>query len=155
DAAVGRFCSSLALLLASIKIEDDIRDDHSTIARVARWILKRRFRRASQFFSGLDFAFAERVSQLVSAHHLLEQTGTAIPLSEYVHPTAEAFSYVFGLMAHVPGLTDYKQPLMRVGREIGAAIIAADCAADWPSDRRQGRFNPLPNEESRASAWLS
>src|SRR4051812_9216144 len=46
DSAVGRFCSAVALLLAGIKLEDDIRDNGSLTARLLRGLLRPSLRRA-------------------------------------------------------------------------------------------------------------
>jgi hypothetical protein len=154
DAKVGQFCSSVALLLASIKLEDDIQDDHFLSARLVRWLLKRRFDKVNRYFLGIDPAFGLKTKQLIEAHHSLEESGLNVPLFEYVKPTAEAFSYVFGLMAKLPGLETCSETLSLVGHHVGAAIIAADCAMDWMSDRLKGRYNPLVDEAARSRALL-
>jgi hypothetical protein len=152
DAAVGRFCASVALLLGSIKLEDDIRDTRGLVARLARWILRRRIAKARGYFNRLDPKFARNVEQLLADHHLLEARGGVIPLAEYAEPTALAFGYVFGLMARLPGLGDCRELLSSVGRKLGEAIIAFDCAVDWKRDRRRGEFNPLADESAVADA---
>ena len=38
--------------------------------------------------------------------------------------------------------------MLTIGRHIGRALIAFDCAADWHRDRLRGEFNPLPDESA-------
>ncbi|MBI1916809.1 MAG: hypothetical protein HYS12_19045 [Planctomycetes bacterium] len=152
---VARFCASLGLLLAHVKVTDDIRDRGSLGARLFRWALRRRFRTAFDYFERLDGQFARRVEQFITGHLALEKVGRALSLEDYARPTAEAFRYVFGLMARLPGLESRHEVLARLGEHVGAAIIAFDCAADWHKDRRRGEFNPLPDGEASVQAALA
>jgi Family of unknown function (DUF5685) len=160
DVAYGRFSSSVAVLLASIKLQDDILDHKGLLARVVRWVLRRQIAKAEAYFATLDPRFAANVRALIADHHVLERRGGTIPLDEYVVPTANAFGYVFGLQANLPGLADHRDRLIRIGRSVGASLIAFDCAVDWKRDRRRGEFNPLPDEASaiaaleRSADWL-
>ena len=152
DAAIGRFCASVALLLGSIKLDDDIRDTRGLPARLARWILQRRIALARQYFARLDPRFERNVEQLIADHHRLETRGGFIRLDEYAEPTALSFGYIFGLAANLHGLSSRKEVLAALGRHLGEAIIAFDCAVDWKRDRRRGEFNPLPDEVAVADA---
>ncbi len=152
---VARFCASLGLLLAYIKVADDARDGGSLPSRLAGWLLRRRFREVFAYFGRLDPGFETRVNAVVDAHLELERAGGPVALEEYVRPTAEAFGYVFGLMARLPGLEGRREELTRLGQHVGAAIIAFDCAADWHRDRRRGDFNPLPDGDASLRAALS
>ena len=59
---------------------------------------------------------------------------------------------MFGLFAVAvsdrPGGLSYKSTFERIGRHVGRALIAFDCAADWHRDRQRGEFNPLPDESA-------
>ncbi len=151
---VALFSASLGLLLAHVKVTDDIRDRGSLGARLFRWALRRRFRTAFDYFERLDGQFARRVEQFIIGHLALEKAGPELPLEDYVRPTAEAFGYVFGLMARLPGLESRHELLTRLGEHVGAAIIAFDCAADWHKDRRRGEFNPLLDGDESVQAAL-
>lgn len=155
EGQVARFCAALGLLLAHIKVSDDVRDGRSLPARLARWLLRRRFRAAFDHFGRLDAGFTQRVEQFIEDHLALEKAGTPIALADYARPTADAFGYVFGLMARLSGLEAQPDLLNRLGQHVGAAIIAFDCAVDWSRDRRRGDFNPLPDGEQSAEAALA
>ena len=149
---VASFCAALGLLLAYIKVSDDVRDGRSLLPRLARWLLRRRFRAAFDYFGRLDQDFAGRVERFVADHLALEQPGTSVALADYTRPTADAFGHVFSLLARLPGLEPQQELLRRLGQHIGAAIIAYDCAVDWPRDQRRGHFNPLPDGDESAEA---
>lgn len=152
DAVIGKFCASVSLLLASIKLEDDLRDTRGWAPRIARWVLRRRIKQANLTFSRLDPRFDRNVGQLIADHHALESRGGNIPIDEYAEPTALSFGYVFGLASRLPGLGAHRDTLTSLGHKLGAAIIAFDCAVDWKRDRSRGEFNPLPDETSVANA---
>ncbi len=155
DSKLAEFCSAFGLLLASIKLEDDVRDDRSLLARLALWQLRNRIERAFEYFSILDASFRKRVARHIQRHLDLEHDALPMTIDEYAKPTAEAFSYVVGLYHHlVPERRISEKQLTELGTEIGRAIICFDCAVDWERDRRRGRFNPLPNKAAVEAAFL-
>ncbi|MGO9601674.1 MAG: DUF5685 family protein [Isosphaeraceae bacterium] len=143
DAEVGRFCSSVSLLLASIKLEDNIRDIGSTKFRLLHRMLRSKFEKAFTYLSSLDKDFRATTRSFIEEHMAFEAAGDEVPIRDYCRPTARAFSYVFGLMAGLPGLHPRRPLLESVGELIGSAIIAFDCAVDWIRDQRTNDFNPL------------
>lgn len=152
DAAHGRFAAAFALLLADIKLTDDIRDSGSWLARGVRFALTGRIRAARAHLAGFDPNFDATVNGFLAAHAKLEVRPDAIPLTEYVEPTSAAFGYVFGLAARLPGMSRFAEPLTAIGRGVGAALLAFDCAVDWQRDRQRNEFNPLPDEAAVRSA---
>jgi hypothetical protein len=143
DAEVGRFCSSVSLLLASIKLEDDIRDVGSLRFRLLQWILRSKFDKTFSYFSSLDKDFRAKTRDFVEEHLALEAAGQEVPIRDYCRPSARAFGYVFSLMAGLPGLQPRRSLLESVGELIGSAIVAFDCAADWEGDQQTKGYNPL------------
>ena len=152
DAAVGRFCAGVGVLLASIKLEDDVRDAKGVLTRLSRraasWALNRKILAARRLFTSLDGRFDANVRRLIADHHLLEQPGRTMSIGEYAEPTAHAFGYVFSRLSRLDQLSRHESFLMAIGRHVGAALIAFDCATDWHRDRRRGEFNPLADEEA-------
>lgn len=139
DAWVGQFCASFSLLLASIKLEDDLRDGGGMGPQLCQAILRRRLRKAYDYFAAIDRQFAERIDQFVQEHLTLEAAGRRSSLPDYAGPTAAAFGYVFGLLASLPGMGRHGGALDEIGREIGSATLCHDCAVDWREDARRGR----------------
>lgn len=152
DAMHGRFSAAVALLLAEIKLTDDIHDSGSWLARGVRFVLKGRLRAARRHLGTLDPAFDDTVNGFLATHAKLEARTDAIPLAEYVEPTSQAFGYVFGLAARLPGMGHAAEPLTAIGRGVGSALLAFDCAVDWQKDRKRGEFNPLPDEAAVRAA---
>ena len=147
DAAVGRFCAAFGLVLASVKLEDDVRDDRSPLARLARRVLRTPIDRAFAVLGERDPGYRDRSAAWVAAHLALERAGRPVPVREYSEPTASAFGETFALAAALlPDDADAADRLWRIGRGVGAAIVANDCAADFDRDRRRGRFNPLSGQ---------
>ena len=143
DAQVGRFCSSVSLLLTSIKLEDDIRDVGSPKFRLLHRMLRSEFEKAFAYFASLDKDFRAKTRSFVEEHMGFEAVRGGVPIRDYCRPTARAFGCVFGLMAGLPGLHPRRSLLESVGELIGSAIVAFDCAVDWDRDQRTNEFNPL------------
>ncbi len=153
DEAAGRFCASVAVLLADIKLQDDIRDGWGLLARVARRVLRTPIAATADYFQTLDPEFGRRVGEEIGRHLESERDGRERGLGEYVRPTAEAFGYVFGLLPRGVGEADDDGHLFAVvGRHLGAALIAYDCACDWRDDRRAGTFNPVTTKAGEKDA---
>lgn len=153
EESVGRFCSSFGLLLASIKLRDDVRDDRSVLARLALWRLKSRIEAAYSFFVRLDSDFEDRVRSCIEQHLRSENIDQQQSLDEYAQPTGLGFGYLFGLFEGVLGRANVRRAsLEQIGNSIGQAIINFDCAVDWPRDLRTGSFNPLPNQSACCQA---
>src|SRR5262249_57581166 len=90
---VARFCASLGLLLAHVKVTDDIRDRGSLGARLFRWALRRRFRTAFDYFERLDGHFARRVEQFITGHLALENPGPDLSLHDSAPPPPAPSAY--------------------------------------------------------------
>jgi hypothetical protein len=148
DGEIGRFCSAVSLILAATKLQDDIRDGGSLKARLFYWLLQKRVRAATRYLTAIDAKFDERINEFIRRHLEMEKTAASVGLEEYSKPTSEAFAYTFGLMAHVSDVMLDKETLEELGRRVGAALIAFDCAFDWHCDKANGEFNPLPDKAS-------
>lgn len=133
DSAIGEFVSAFGLLLAKIKLEDDIADNQSWLAWFGQWKLKRQTQRSETYFCELDPAFIGQVTNFLQAHQRLEQSDKPIPLDEYVQPTADAFGYVFSLLAN----------LRKGERKEHHDLLCATGEVDWSFDyclRLRGRL---------------
>lgn len=154
DREVARFCTSFALLLAATKLDDDVRDSGSLLARGFRRMLRSRIVRSRSFFVDLDPRFEKRIDGYIDRHLRLERgTTKAIPLEEYVEPTAGAFAYVYRLFGRFLSCEDsHASAFEQIGRGIGAALVSHDCAVDFEKDVRLGRFNPLKSSRDKSHA---
>jgi Family of unknown function (DUF5685) len=152
DAEVGRFAASISMLLALIKLDDNIRDANSLIARILRWAIGDRCKKAIDYFATLDGDFLSTLTGFINDHHQLETRGEEVTISQYADPTAKAYGYVFGLLGSIPNLEPHKDTFSAIGENIGAATIAFDCASDWQRDAKRRNFNPIWNDTQAVAA---
>lgn len=153
DAEVGLFTASVSLLLAKVKLEDDIRDHHSVLARAAQWLLSRRRERAVDYFRTIDGDFTVRLAGILQQQAEMEyERSPGISLEQYSEPTAAACAYLFQLLSRLPHLEGYRQALEAIGRSIGGGMVAFNCALDWRRDRQRGLYNPVKNLNEAWSA---
>ncbi len=152
DRKLADFLSAFAMVLAAVKLEDDVRDSRTWFARISERMLRNRFsnarRKLDEFAPGLPQFIEEKVEE----HLRLEQRKTPCPLEQYVEPTAQAFAAVFDAFHHVCHESDPNQQWGQIGHAVGTAIIAADCAVDFERDRKTGQYNPLATRADVAVA---
>lgn len=139
------FSTHFAMLLAETKLCDDVQDSGSWLARWYRFVLRKPIRRSRDFFRSLDENFDKSMQSHLDAHQNLENDPKHHALADYVRPTANAFATVFELFALAMDAESKRKLLHSIGADIGAAIIAFDCAVDWRHDQRRGHYNPLRN----------
>ena len=158
---VGAFLASFAMLLTWIKLQDDIHDSRSWLARFAKWSLTGPIRKSFATFQSLDTNFKSSIQEILKAHATLEQR-QGVSLEEFCEPTAQGFETLFRLFAQCPSMSrpceslnsDLADLLGCIGRELGRSIISFDCAVDWQKDQRRGEFNPLQNLDEVSGALL-
>ena len=139
------YLASLAILLGSIKLDDDVQDSGSLLARLARRLLKRPIQSALDFFSTLDPQFEANLRQVLAAQQAIEEK-KQVTLAEFQAPTARGFADIFAMFARLKTSdTSTCETIEAIGNHVGAAIIAFDCAVDWKRDRKSGNYNPLLN----------
>ncbi|MEM7476623.1 MAG: DUF5685 family protein [Planctomycetota bacterium] len=151
---VADFCAAFAVLLAEIKMRDDVADDRSLLAKFVLWWLRRSIHRGHQQFSSIDQGFESRLENILKAHQQVESDGNS-GLSEFQSATRDGFAYLFSLLGQkleVDRATVEK--LDAIGGHVGASIIAFDCAMDWQRDLKRGQANPIRSREASQSALL-
>ena len=157
EPALAHDCSAFALLLAAVKLADDIADDRSWLARLAQWKLRRQLAAAQAHLEATHTGLGAAMQQHLAEHAAMEQCSVPMPLERYVTPTAEAFGEMFSRFVDIlPAEQADRSELFRsVGEAIGASIIAFDCAVDFPLDKKRNQFNPLanPREVERALTY--
>ncbi|QDU57258.1 DUF5685 family protein [Aeoliella mucimassa] len=147
DVERARFGNAFALILAATKLDDDVRDDRSLVARLLRWRLRRPIAESRDYFSHLDPQFEHVVADFIAQHLRLERTADEpLSIEDYCAPTANAFGYFFQLFAEqLAADSTVRDAVQQIGSSIGAAILSFDCAVDYARDRQRGSFNPLAN----------
>ncbi len=158
--AASRFSANFSLLLAWVKLTDDVTDDRSYRARLLLRLMKSRLGQMFVYFERIDPDFRKAIHTTLSRHAELERSGCC-SLDHFAAPTADSFAYLFELYAIALNLRDHTAWLQKVGALLGAAIICFDVAADYHADQRRHSFNPLsshadiPAAVNRAKRLLS
>ncbi len=154
DKQVADFCAGFAILLAEIKMRDDVADDRSASARVVLWWLRKSINRAHEHFLTIDSSFEDRLTCIMETHQRAERSSSS-DLSDFQSATRDGFAYLFSLLGNQLALArDLKKRLLGIGGYVGAAIIAFDCAIDWPRDVRRKQANPVRSAEQAHAALL-
>ncbi|MCA9058880.1 MAG: hypothetical protein KDA85_10280 [Planctomycetaceae bacterium] len=144
DFAVASYAAAFGMLLAGIKLQDDV-DDHRRWHNRLAWRLYRSpVERASAYLASVRPGVQQQIHEILDRHRQLEQSGGAIAIEDYCQPTGDGFALLFSALAAVcRGPVD---EFAAVGRSLGQAIIAWDCAVDFQRDRIYAEFNPLRSE---------
>jgi hypothetical protein len=153
DRELARFCASFSLLAAETKSADALRDAPGVFASLRHRAFRSRFRAARNYFASLDADFLSTFGGLINDHLAIENARFSPSLSAFCRPTASAFAYAFRLMAKVVDREDLEHLLENVGRNIGSAVLAFDCAQDWQQDRRTGHFNVVQDAVGAQNAF--
>lgn len=154
DKQVADFCAAFAVLLAEIKMRDDVADDRSLIARAVLWWLHNSIRRAHEHFLATDSGFEDRLTSILEAHQHVERSPSS-DLTDFQSATRDGFGYLFSLLGDQLALNEnLKKRLSNIGGHVGASIIAFDCAADWRRDVTRGQANPVRSAEQAQAALL-
>jgi len=145
--AAAEFVSAFAILLARIKIEDDVRDSGNWLARGGSWFWSKAFRHSNGYFDDYDSLLIPKIEQLVEEHLALEQQRFSGSPEDYSTPTAKAFGLIFKSFASQLSdkSTATADRFYEIGQAIGAGILLSDCVFDYRRDLRRDEFNPIKN----------
>ncbi|MEZ6126061.1 MAG: DUF5685 family protein [Planctomycetaceae bacterium] len=155
--AAQEFAASFGVLLAGIKLQDDVRDSRRWRSRLLERIYRTPTQAARRWLSERCPGLPERVDEVIHQHLLLENQakGERPSLNAYCRPTSEGFATVYSALAtevlRAPAQTSTL--LHRAGQAIGRAIICWDCAIDFEHDRIHGQFNPLNSPADVTAAF--
>lgn len=163
------YCTSFAILLAQTKLEDDVRDSRSLVPRLGGWMLKRAFRKNSQYLDNVAPGLSEQVDHQIQSHLELESAQSHYDAQLYSRPTANAFAAIFETFgelcaqqvhsntgthfskAQSPNPSNLPTQFKIIGQKVGRGILISDCLFDFQKDKRRGEFNPISSTEHFAS----
>jgi len=158
DIEAAEFCSAFAMLLAAVKVEDDIRDTRwnlhpkSIAARSVARLMRKPFSTAKRHLNSVRSGMVEEIYDLVTSHHDLEQNNDLDSLESYAEPTAKAFAIVYDEFSQLlTRKTGKRADLASIGFHVGRGIIFSDCLFDLNSDRERGEFNPIRTTADKQS----
>lgn len=157
DQLVGSFAAAFGMLLAGIKLQDDVRDSGRLRNRLLLWKYGRQISSALQTLAQFSPGIPERIAAILNSQSELERCRSSVTLSSATVPTGDGFGLLFRTLAEclsarspdnsltdrVPWTTSFAEHFEEIGRHVGRAIIAWDCAVDFDHDQLQQTFTPL------------
>ncbi len=148
DMSAAMFASAFGMMLAGVKLEDDVNDSGRWFNRLAKWKYRKAVATSHQLLDGLSDGLPARIRSAIEEHANLEASGCD-DLEAYCQPTANGFGEVFRSFAAALGKKDdgIARVFANLGRHLGVAIIAWDCAVDFQKDLVKGEYNPLADDE--------
>lgn len=155
DRELADYCSAFGVLLAKIKIEDDLQDRGGWLPYLSSKVLKRAFHDATVHLERAVPGLSAKVEMIVRQHGEVEARDWAADIEQYAEKTREGFAMLFEGFARSNVRLKFKQAdLSAIGAAIGNAIIAVDCCEDLAMDRRTGQYNPITSPAEFGAARL-
>lgn len=149
-AAALRYFAAFSVLLAETKLQDDVQDSRSLLAWLGLGVLRKQRRQSASLLRRIDASIFDQLQECFEAQTVLESKQERVDLAAYVKPTGDAFAAVFGLLPRLIAQQQQQsvdhqrvERYQDVGRLVGQALIAFDCAVDFEADRRRGHYNPI------------
>jgi hypothetical protein len=153
DFQAAKFSATFGVLLAGIKLQDDVQDSGRWFNRLLLWKYRRQIEAAHKFVCattpGLELEIAAALKQHAEIEVAVRSRQGDYSLDEYSQPTGKGFGAVFAAFARLlkPGAREEAVIRFReIGEHVGRAIIGWDCAVDFEQDRIKGHVNPLKTE---------
>ena len=160
DRTLGEFSATFGLILAGVKLQDDLLDSNRWFNHLLWWKYRRQVTYAKNLLETGSPGLLSLLSSCIERHTKLEKQVPAPTLEELVVPTGDGFSAVFQAAGKLisPAEQDLSAPdlgeaFAAIGRHVGQAIIAWDCAVDFDYDRLQRQFTPLTSLGDVQSAF--
>lgn len=143
-----QYAAAANVLLAELKIDDNIRDRASKRYRVARWLLSKSFKRAAAQLEAWGVA-TDEFWQCVDLQNVRETSmqrefeSVEACLDFYAEPTARMTARIFEQGANVAERTDQAAAMYALGWQFGRLMYVLDAFEDVERDLARGQFNPL------------
>ena len=141
DAKAASFAAAFGLLLAGIKLRDDVTDHGQWHNHLLLWKYKRQIQKAHDLLDASQPGVIQKVNQILDEHREMESSGRTLELQEFTDPTARGFALMYRAAAEV--MRGPADEFEQIGHHVGWAIVTWDCAVDFHKDRIRGEFNPL------------
>ena len=122
------YTADVSILLAYHKLCDDIADDHSLKAWIAKFAYIMPYKKVCKKYPKLSLAIKNNLSDLANME---EQKCESIDMA--AHPFANLMSNLF---------STFNSSLSDIGYDIGRFIYIADAYKDLTDDAKKSRYNP-------------
>ena len=122
------YCADVTVLLAYLKLQDDINDDNSFKARILTRLFEKQYQKAKKAQPLLEGKLKKRLAEL-SEVEKQNETNPDIPANVFARLLGEVF--------------EKDEELYQTGYLLGRFIYLADACCDFKKDLKKGRYNPL------------
>ncbi|MEZ6031885.1 MAG: DUF5685 family protein [Planctomycetaceae bacterium] len=159
DFQAASFAATFGVVLAGIKLQDDVQDSGRWFNRLLLAKFQRPIRDAHRFIARWTPGLEVEIASSLKLHSEMESSisgrKVTVSLAEYSEPTAYGFGAVFEAFAELlrPADREMTARFRDIGECVGRAIISWDCAVDFEHDRIKGQFNLLKSEADVLSAF--
>lgn len=144
DERAATFAASFGMLLAGIKLQDDVADSGRWYNRVLEWKYRSQVDKAKRLLCRDCPQLMPVIEDCLQQHAALEATRRAVSIEAYGSFTATAFGAVLSnLCTLLNGNPEQQQTLESIGEHLGRAIVTWDCASDFEADQISDQYNPL------------
>lgn len=144
-----QYAADINILLAEVKLKDNISDEGPSLWPLAGRFFKRQFGKVHEYLQKWQVD-EEVLRDWLQENQKLESTrlpghinSAEKVLRYYATPTAELTAYCFSKGAAAIGKDEWKGTLGQFGYHFGALIYGLDAIKDYESDAATGEFNPL------------
>ena len=142
-----QYAADANVLLADLKIQDQLIDNGSLGWRFAQIFFNKSFIRNAQKLAnwGIDKNEILKISETQQRieQHEAEFDSVENCVNYYGQPTAELTALIFGNAAQVIAKPELEEKLLALGYKFGQMAYLLDAFEDFEKDFRKGQFNPL------------
>ena len=135
------FATALSLIVAKVKMEDDILDSNRYVSHFLAKVLNSVIPVAITDLKRMGFNF-ETISSETRRQETLEKHQCS-DFDELASPTENSVSKVFSHTATLANKESNSRPLSTLGKNIGRLMYLLDSYIDLPKDTAKGKFNAL------------
>jgi hypothetical protein len=151
DHQLGYFLASIGLLLGSLKIDDDLRDEPAFASRLTNMVFRRTFRRARENLFKIDPELGRKLTLVIEAQAAMEAQKTRASLDVFCQPTVSGFIAIVDLLARQ---LNWPNPsyLTKIAAPIARAVVSFDQAMDFERDMSREGYTVLSGKADQLAA---
>lgn len=137
-----RYAAAVLMFLLGEKLDDDIRDDNSLVAKLFQRLLREKVEKSEIILRRLDFPLDVAMG-IRSEQRKVESTENRLDLYQLTNPTAKAIGSVFAHTAIIAKEESNYDNLYQIGNHVGRIIPIVDACDDYEADQKKNKFNEL------------
>lgn len=137
------FAAAANLLLAELKVDDNIKDSRSIVWRGVKRVYRPAFLKVNAQFAAWGFETGQCWEWIKEQEIREEEGGTEQSLMYFAEPTAELTATVFEWGVQKLGKPELAESMRHIGYHFGALMYKLDALEDFEEDAQKGTFNGI------------